>query len=50
MNAPTCHGSKDVRVETADDPRIVESDDIVLPDSALAEQHRKTAEPGTARH
>ena len=36
MKALTYHGSKDVRVETVPDPKIVESDDIVLRVTATA--------------
>ena len=30
MKALTCHGSKDVRVETVADPKIIDADDIIL--------------------
>src|ERR1700761_7532260 len=36
MKALTYHGSKDVRVETVADPRLVESDDIILRVTATA--------------
>src|ERR1700754_4872324 len=36
MKALTYHGSKDVRVETVPDPRLVESDDIILRVTATA--------------
>ncbi len=36
MKALTYHGSKDVRVETVADPKIVESDDIILRVTATA--------------
>jgi threonine dehydrogenase-like Zn-dependent dehydrogenase len=36
MKALTYHGSKDVRVETVADPRLIESDDIILRVTATA--------------
>jgi threonine dehydrogenase-like Zn-dependent dehydrogenase len=36
MQALTYHGSKDVRVETVPDPRLVEPDDILLRVTATA--------------